>query len=101
MIADPIAVILILSLGVATYATRVAGHLVLSRFERLNPRVEAALDAVPIAVITALVAPAVLARSYADAIAAAVTIVAALKLPILPTLVIAAATVAVLRALGL
>jgi uncharacterized membrane protein len=101
MIADPVAVILILALGVATYGTRIAGHLVLSGFERLNPRVEAALDAVPIAVITALVAPAVLARSYADAIAAAVTIVAALRLPILPTLFIGAATVSVLRALGL
>jgi uncharacterized membrane protein len=101
MMADPMAVILILALGVATYGTRIAGHLVLSRFERLNPHVEAALDAVPIAVITALVAPAVLARSYADAIAAALTIVAALKLPILPTLVIGAATVSVLRAAGL
>ena len=101
MSADPMAVLLILALGVATYGTRVAGHLVLSRFERLNPRVEAALDAVPIAVITALVAPAVLARSYADAIAAAATIVAALKLPILPTLLIGAVTVSVLRAVGL
>ena len=101
MIADPMAVLLILGLGVATYGTRVAGHLVLSRFERLNPCVEAALDAVPIAVITALVAPAVLARSYADAIAAAVTVIAALKLPILPTLLIGAVTVSLLRAVGL
>lgn len=98
---DPLAILLILSLGVATYATRIGGHLVLSRFEKLNPRVEAALDAVPIAVITALVTPAVLGRSYADAIAALVTIVAALKLPILPTLVIGAAAAAILRAAGL
>jgi uncharacterized membrane protein len=63
--------------------------------------VEAALDAVPIAVITALVTPAVLASGWADAIAAVITVVAALRLPILPTLVIGAATVSVLRALEL
>ena len=60
--------------------TRIGGYLVLSRFERLNPRVEAALDAVPAAVITALVAPAVLATGAAETIAAIVTIVAALRL---------------------
>lgn len=101
MTFDPLALLLILALGLATYGTRVGGYLVLSRFEKLNPRVAAALDAVPIAVITALVTPAVLARSYADVIAALITIVAALKLPILPTLVTGAAAVSVLRTIGL
>jgi uncharacterized membrane protein len=94
-------VLLILALAVGTYLTRIGGHLVLSRFQRLNPRAEAALDAVPAAVITALVAPAVLAAGIGDAIAAAVTIVLALRLPMIPTLIIAAVTVSVLRALGL
>ena len=101
MIADPMAVLLILALGVATYGTRIAGHLVLSRFEKLDPRVEAALDAVPAAVITALAAPMVLATGYAETVAAAVTILVALRLPILPTLLIAAVTVSLLRAAGL
>ena len=101
MIADPMTVLLIFALGVATYGTRVAGHLVLSRFERLDPRVEAALDAVPAAVIIALVAPMVLATGYAETIAAAVTILVALRLPIMPTLLIAAVTVSLLRAAGL
>ena len=39
-----------------TYATRFGGHVILSRFKRINPRLEAALDAVPAAVITALLA---------------------------------------------
>jgi uncharacterized membrane protein len=99
--ADPVAISLILALGLATYGTRIAGHLVLSRFQRLSPRVEAALDAVPIAVITALVTPAVLAGGWADAIAAAITVVAALRLPILPTLLIGAVSVSLLRAIGL
>ena len=41
-----------------TYLTRCGGHLVLSRFPRIHPRVEAGLNAVPAAVLTTLVAPA-------------------------------------------
>ena len=40
-----------------TYLTRIGGHLVLSRFEHIHPRVEAGLNAVPAAVLTTLVAP--------------------------------------------
>lgn len=49
---------IILAGAVATYLTRVGGHLVLSRFERIHPRVAAGLNAVPAAVLTTLVAPA-------------------------------------------
>lgn len=44
--------------AVLTYLTRAGGHIVLSRFERIHPRVEAALNAVPAAVLATLVAPA-------------------------------------------
>lgn len=43
--------------ALATYLSRIGGHLVLSRFERVHPRVEAGLNAVPAAVLTTLVAP--------------------------------------------
>lgn len=46
--------------AILTYLTRVGGHLVLSRFERVHPRVEAGLNAVPAAVLTTLVAPTML-----------------------------------------
>lgn len=49
---------IIIAGAVVTYLTRIGGHLVLSRFQRIHPRVEAALDAVPAAVLTTLVAPA-------------------------------------------
>ena len=49
---------IIMAGAAATYLTRVGGHLVLSRFERVHPRIEAGLDAVPAAVLTTLVAPA-------------------------------------------
>lgn len=51
-------VAIILASAVLTYLTRAGGHLVLSRFERVHPRVETALNAVPAAVLTTLVAPA-------------------------------------------
>lgn len=46
--------------AVATYLTRIGGHLVLSRFDHIHPRVEAALNAVPAAVLTTIVAPVAL-----------------------------------------
>lgn len=49
---------IILAGAVLTYMARVGGHLVLSRFQRIHPRVAAGLDAVPAAVLTTLVAPA-------------------------------------------
>jgi len=52
---------IILAGAAMTYLTRVGGHLVLSRFERIHPRVEAGLNAVPAAVLATLVAPAAFA----------------------------------------
>lgn len=51
---------IILAGAVLTYFTRIGGHMALSRFERIPPRLEAALDAVPAAVLTTLVAPDVI-----------------------------------------
>jgi uncharacterized membrane protein len=51
-------ILIILAGAVMTYLTRAGGHMVLSRFDRVHPRIEAALNAVPAAVLTTLVAPA-------------------------------------------
>jgi len=58
--------------AVFTYLTRAGGHLVLSRFDRVHPRIEAGLNAVPAAVLTTLVAPAAMEGGPAE-IAALVT----------------------------
>ncbi len=93
--------LLILALAAATYATRIGGDLVLSRFKNINPRVEAALDAVPIAVITAIVVPAALATGIAETCAVAVTIAASFRLSTNISIVAGVVTVALLRAAGL
>ena len=101
MTDEALGIVLIVALGLATFATRIGGHLILSRFERINPRVEAALDAVPAAVLTAIVAPAAFAAGSAEAIASIATVAAALRFSILPTLAIGVALVVALRSFGL
>jgi uncharacterized membrane protein len=48
---------IIIAAAIVTYLTRAGGFWILSRFERIHPRVEAGLNAVPAAVLTTLVAP--------------------------------------------
>jgi uncharacterized membrane protein len=55
--------------AVLTYMTRIGGHLVLSRFDHIHPRVEAGLNAVPAAVLTTLVAPAAMSAGPVELIA--------------------------------
>lgn len=50
--------LVILAAGLATYLTRVGGYWLLSNVKNLPPRLETALNAVPAAVLTTLVAPA-------------------------------------------
>lgn len=70
---------IILAGAVATYLSRIGGHLVLSRFERIHPRVEAGLNAVPAAVLTTLVAPAATTGGPAEWAALAVAGLVALR----------------------
>ena len=60
------AVFIIIGAALATYATRVGGFLILSRFGTIHYRLEAALDAVPTAVLAALVAPSLFTQSWAE-----------------------------------
>ncbi|MEL6201676.1 MAG: AzlD domain-containing protein [Pseudomonadota bacterium] len=90
---------IIIGAAVATYATRAAGHLVLSRFSEIPPRVEAALNAVPAAVLTTIVVPSLAFGSMADRAALIVAGVAALYLPPLGMFAVGWAAVLGFRAL--
>ena len=87
----------ILAAAVATYLTRVGGHLVLSRFETVHPRVEAGLNAVPAAVLTTLVAPSMLTAGPAEWAALVVGGVVALRGGLLTMFLAGAAVLIVLR----
>lgn len=74
---------IVLAGAVATYLTRIGGHLILSRFDTISPRVEAALNAVPAAVLTTLVAPAAAYGGPAEALTIVVAAAAAFYLPMM------------------
>lgn len=88
---------IIVAAAVATYFTRVGGHLVLSRFEKIHPRVEAGLNAVPAAVLTTLVAPAAMNAGPAELIALAVAGLVSLRAGMLTMFLAGAAVLIALR----
>ncbi len=51
-------IMIILAAAVATFLTRIGGYVMIMRMNRIPPRMEAALNAVPAAVLSTLVAPA-------------------------------------------
>lgn len=100
MSLDPNTLFAILAMMVATVATRLGG-LLLVHHVTIGPRARKALNAVPPAVLMAVVTPTALASGTAETVACAVTALAALRLPLLPAAFAGVATVAVLRGIGL
>lgn len=86
----------ILAMAAVTYATRIGGVLIADRLV-LGPRLKAAFDAIPLAVLTAVIAPMALATGPAETLAAAVTALAALRLPLIGTVAVGAAAVVLFR----
>lgn len=75
--------LLILACAAATYVTRFGGHLILSSFGTIHHRVSAALDAVPTAVIAALVAPSLITDGPAEVMAIVCAGLVALRAPLM------------------
>ncbi len=100
MSLDPATLLAILAMAAATVMTRMSG-LVLIRFVTLSGRAKEVLEAIPPAVLMAVVAPTALATGPAETIACAVTALAALRLSLLPATALGVATVALLRLAGL
>lgn len=80
---DPLTIITILLMAVATYATRAGGLWLASRLE-LSGRVEAWLDYIPGAILVSIVAPVVLASGLAEALAALAVVLVASRTGSLP-----------------
>jgi uncharacterized membrane protein len=87
----------IIGMGLATYGTRISG-LLLMRGVVVEGRLKAALDAVPPAVLMAVITPTVFMTGRAETMAAVVTALAAyFKLPLLATIFGGAASVVLFR----
>lgn len=90
--------LLIIAAGaIATYLTRVGGYVFITRMKRIPPRAEAALNAVPAAVLTTLVAPAAVTGGLDVSLTMAVALLLGLRLSLLPVLAIGWVVVMVLR----
>ena len=90
-------VLLILACAAATYVTRFSGHLVLARFGTIHHRVSAALDAVPTAVIAALVAPSLVTHGPAETLAIAIAGLIALRAPLMVSVLVGLIALVMLR----
>jgi uncharacterized membrane protein len=94
---DPLTLLAILGMALATYATRVSG-LYLMRGVTVKGRLKAALDALPPAILMAVIAPTVLATGAAETLAAIITAGAAfLRLPLVVTIITGVVSVVALR----
>ncbi|MDE1991791.1 MAG: AzlD family protein [Rhizobiaceae bacterium] len=85
---NPHMVMLILAAAVVTYLTRIGGYVLITRMTRIPPRVEAALNAVPAAVLTTLVAPAFFSGGWDTKLAMLIALLVGLRYP--PTLMLVA-----------
>ena len=90
--------LLIIAAGaIATYLTRVGGYVFITRMKRIPPRAEAALNAVPAAVLTTLVAPAAVTGGLDVTLVLVIAFLAGLRLSVLPMLAIGWVAVMTLR----
>jgi uncharacterized membrane protein len=97
MTVEPHTLLLIVLMGVATYSTRIAGYWLL-RGRTVQGRMKAALDAVPPAILMAVIAPTVFMQGWAEIIAGVLTLGSALlRLPLLVTILVGMVSVVGLR----
>lgn len=93
---EPLNLLTIVLMALVTYATRVLGYVVL-RGRTLGPRLTRVMHAAPGCVLITVIATHFVARNPADMAALAVTIFAATRLSLLPTVLIGVATSGLLR----
>ncbi|MFS8045685.1 AzlD family protein [Rhizobium sp. BR 314] len=74
-------VLLIAAAAVVTFLTRIGGYILIVKMTRIPPRVEAALNAVPAAVLTTLVAPAFFIGGWDTKVAMLAALLVGLRFP--------------------
>lgn len=86
----------IILMAITTYLTRVAGYLIL-RDRKLGPRAQAIMEAAPGCVLITIIAPHFVTTAPADLLALAISLLAAMRLPLLPVVIISVMATALLR----
>jgi uncharacterized membrane protein len=93
---DPMTVLAIMAMAGVTYLTRIGGYLML-KDRALGPRATAVMEAAPGCVLISVIAPDFVSKNPADLAALAITLLAATRLSMLPTVVIGVASAGVLK----
>lgn len=86
----------ILLMALTTYLTRIVGYLAL-RNRTLSPRVQAVLEQVPGCVLISVIAPRFVSDQPANLLGLVITLMAATRLSILPTVTIGIVSTGLLR----
>jgi uncharacterized membrane protein len=93
---DGLTLLAIVGMALATYLTRVAGVYLLTGVV-VRGRLKAALDALPPAILMAVIAPTI-ASGWREAMAAAITAAAAfMRLPMIATILLGVLSIVALR----
>lgn len=93
---EPINLLAIVLMASVTYLTRIGGYVML-RNRTLSPRATAVMEAAPGCVLISVIAPDFVSDNPADLAALAITVLAATRLSMLPTVIIAITSAGVLR----
>lgn len=88
----------IVGMAGVTYASRVLGFLLL-RNRTLSPRARAVMESAPGCVMVAVIAPHFVSPHPEELLALAITVVAAPRLPMLPTIIISVGSLGLLKTL--
>lgn len=88
----------VLLMALTTYMTRIAGYLLL-RQRTFSRRTQAVMEAAPGCVLITVIAPHFVTSNLADLLALGISLVAAMRLSLLPVVLISVASSAILRSL--
>lgn len=86
----------IILMALVTYLTRIVGYAVL-RNRVLTPRSRAVMEAVPGCVLISVIAPNFVSDQPADLMSLAITLAAATRLSLLPTVLVGVTSAGILR----
>ncbi|CAM4136011.1 AzlD family protein [Paracidovorax anthurii] len=95
---DTTTVVTLVLMAASTYFTRVIGYLLL-RGRTLGPRLQYVMESLPGCVLVSVIAPAFVSERPADLLALALTLAAATRLSLLPTVLIGIVSAGLLRQL--
>jgi uncharacterized membrane protein len=93
---DPIYALTIALMATVTYTTRIGGYILL-RNRTISDRMKAVMECAPGCVLITVIAPDFVTGRPADLVALVITLLAATRLPILPTVVTSIAAAGLLR----